>query len=235
MLDHGCERLAFPLDVATLREAEALLDQLAEHVGVFKVGLELFTAEGPAAVRAVHARKRRCFLDLKLHDIPTTVSRAVASARDLGVAYLTLHAANGPDALREATAAAAGSQLQLLAVTVLTSMDDAALDAIGMRGPVAQAVMRLAQVATAAGIGGLVCSAQECGPLRAQLGAAPVLVTPGIRPAGAAVGDQRRVTTPAAAIASGASMLVVGRPIRDAPDPAAAAAAIVAEIEQASR
>ncbi|HEX7477342.1 MAG TPA: orotidine-5'-phosphate decarboxylase [Polyangiales bacterium] len=234
MPNSACERLAFPLDVATLREAEGLIDQLSDHVGVFKVGLELFTAEGPAAVRAVHARRRRCFLDLKLHDIPTTVSRAVATARDLGVAYLTLHAANGPEALREAVAAA-GAELKLLAVTVLTSMDATALSAIGMQGPPAEAVSRLAGLATAAGIKGLVCSATECAQLREQLGPSVFLVTPGIRPAGSAVGDQRRIATAAAAIASGADLLVVGRPIRDALDPKAAAAEIVAEIERAAR
>jgi len=232
---HPRERLAFPLDVSTLAEAERQLDLLMDHVGVFKVGLELFTAEGPAAVRAVQARGRRCFLDLKLHDIPATMAGAVAAAAQLGIAYLTLHAAAGPEALRAAANAAAGSKLQLLAVTVLTSLDDAGLADIGLSGPSAQAVARLAQLGAASGVTGFVCSPMECAALRLQLGGTAFLVTPGVRPTGAAVGDQRRIATPAQAIAAGADLLVVGRPIRNAHDPATAAASIVAEIEEALR
>jgi orotidine-5'-phosphate decarboxylase len=228
-----CEQLAFALDVPTLREADALIELLGESVGVFKVGLELFTAHGPDAVRAVHARGRKCFLDLKVHDIPATVARSVQSAADLGAAFLTLHAACGPQGLREAARAANGSALRLLAVTVLTSMDDEALAAIGMPTPASHAVDRLADLAWASGVQGFVCSPAECGALRKRLGPSAYLVTPGVRPAGAKLGDQRRVATPGTAIADGASLLVVGRPIRDAADPRAAAAAIAAEIERA--
>ena len=231
----GADRLAYPLDVSTLAEAERHIALLAPHVGVFKVGLELFTAVGPDAVRAVHAQGRRCFLDLKLHDIPATVGGAVAAARELGVAFLTLHASAGPEGLRAAAEAASGSDLRLLAVTVLTSMDDAALRAIGLSGPADQAVTRLADLAADSGVRGFVCSPMEVAALRKRLGASAFLVTPGVRPAGAALGDQRRVATPANAISAGSDLLVVGRPIRDAADPAAAAAAIVSEIEQALR
>lgn len=231
--ERGAERLAFPLDVRTLAEAERYLDLLAEHVAVFKVGLELFSAVGPAAVDAVHARGRRCFLDLKLHDIPATMESAVAAAAGLGVAYLTLHAASGGGAMRACAKAASRSELRLLAVTVLTSMDAATLDAVGLRGTPAEAVERLADLAFDSGVRGLVCSPLECALLRKRLGSEVVLVTPGVRPAGAELGDQHRVATPAAAIAAGANLLVVGRPIREARDPKAAAMAIAAEIERA--
>jgi orotidine-5'-phosphate decarboxylase len=227
------EQLAFPLDVATLAEADGLLDQLHDEVGVFKVGLELFTAAGPAAVNAVHARQRRTFLDLKLHDIPATVERAVAAAADLGVTYLTVHAAAGPAALQAAARVAATSSLRLLAVTVLTSADAETLAAIGLQGPVSEAVTRLARLALDAGIDGLVCAPSECTELRAQFGSEVLLVTPGVRPAGADAQDQKRVATPSAAIAAGADVLVVGRPIRDAVDPRAKARDIVREIAQA--
>ena len=232
-LESARARLAFPLDLSTLAEAEYYLDLLVDHVGVFKVGLELFSAEGPAAVRAVHARKRACFLDLKLHDIPATVAHAAKAAEKLGVAYLTLHAAAGADAMRAAREATLGGGLQLLAVTVLTSMDAGQLAGVGMRGEPAEAATRLADLAVTNGVRGLVCSPLECAALRARFGHTVVLVTPGVRPAGAELGDQRRVATPAAAIAAGADLLVVGRPIRDARDPRAAAEQIVSEIDRA--
>jgi len=227
------EQLAFPLDVATLAEANGLLDVLHEEVGVFKVGLELYTAAGPAAVAAVHAHARRTFLDLKLHDIPATVERAVAAATDLDVAYLTVHAAAGPAALQAAARVAAGSSLRLLAVTVLTSADAAMLAAIGLQGPVSDAVTRLARLALDSGIDGLVCAASECAELRAHFGSEVLLVTPGVRPTGDSAQDQKRVATPSAAIAAGADVIVVGRPIRDAADPRAKAHDIVREIAQA--
>jgi orotidine-5'-phosphate decarboxylase len=226
------DRVALALDVPSLAEARRLIDAVGAHVGVLKVGLELFTAAGPDAVRAVHDAGADCFLDLKLHDIPATVARAVESAARLGVRYLTVHAANGPRCL--VGAAAAAGDTRLLAVTVLTSMDAGDLEAIGLSGPPAEAVSRLATIATGAGIGGLVCSAVECAGLRAALGPGVLLVVPGVRPAGAAASDQRRVATPARAIRDGADLLVVGRPIRDAADPAAAARAIVDEIAAAS-
>lgn len=225
------QRLVLPLDVPDLASARALIALLRDHVGVFKVGLELFTAVGPDAVRAVHDAGAACFLDLKLHDIPATMAKATASAARLGVRFLTVHAAAGPSALR-AVAAEAGDTT-LLAVTVLTSMDDTELLQVGLAGPAAQAVERLGALSVEAGVGGLVCSPLEVGLLRNRLGSGPALMVPGVRPAGAAVGDQRRVATPASAIRDGADYLVVGRPIRDAEDPVAAARAVVAEIEGA--
>lgn len=225
------ERIALPLDVQSLDEARTWIGALGAEVGVFKVGLELFTAVGPAAVEAVHAAGASTFLDLKLHDIPATMAGAVRRAAALGVRYLTVHASAGPAALR-ACAEVAGSTT-LLAVTVLTSLDAAELGAIGLAGTPESAAVRLAGVAKASGIGGLVSSPAECAPIRAALGSDVVLVVPGIRPSGAAKDDQRRTGTPAAAIASGADVLVVGRPIRSAPDPRAAARAIRAEIEAA--
>ncbi|MET0390376.1 MAG: orotidine-5'-phosphate decarboxylase [Polyangiales bacterium] len=227
------DRLVFALDVATLSEAQQLIQLLHADVGVFKIGLELFTAAGPAALEAVHAQGRRSFLDLKLHDIPATVERAVASAAALGASYLTLHAAAGPDALQAAARAAAGTQLQLLAVTVLTSSDEAVLAAIGMQGPLTAAVTRLARLAVDSGVSGLVCAPTDCLQLRQAVGNEVLLVTPGVRPAGAGHQDQKRVTSPSAALSAGADLLVVGRPIRDAQEPRAAARAIVHEIGQA--
>lgn len=230
---HPRQRLMFALDVATLEEARPLVTQLASEVGVFKVGLELFTAAGPAALTAVHDSGRQSFLDLKLHDIPATVERAVAAAVRLGATYLTVHAAAGPSALRAAAQAARDSQLQLLAVTLLTSTDEAQLAAIGMQGPLPMALSRLARIAVDCGIPGLICAPSDCAALRAELGNDVLLVTPGVRPTGADVGDQKRVGTPAAAIAAGADCLVVGRPIRDASDRCAAARDIVQDIARA--
>jgi orotidine-5'-phosphate decarboxylase len=234
---HAKERLIYPLDVASLAEAGEQVALLAGEVGVFKVGLELFTAAGPDAVRLVHDAGARCFLDLKLHDIGETVARAVAAAVALRVRFLTVHAVNGARALSRAAQAAAGSDTQLLAVTVLTSLEDGDLAEIGLAGPTGDAVTRLAGVAFGAGVPGLVCSPRECASLRAVLGPAergPVLVVPGVRPAGAATNDQKRVATPADAIRAGADFLVVGRPIRDAADPRDAARRIVAEIADAT-
>jgi len=226
-------RLVLPLDVPDLASAAGLIEQLSAEAGVFKVGLELFTAAGPSAVERVHQAGSACFLDLKLHDIPKTMASAARAAAVLGVRYLTVHAAAGPHALRASAEAVRGSETQLLAVTVLTSLDAAELAAIGLSGTPTEAVTRLARLATDAGIDGLVCSAQECAALRQELGPKPLLVVPGIRPAGAALDDQRRTATPTQALADGADLLVVGRPIRDANDPTAAARAIVREIERA--
>jgi orotidine-5'-phosphate decarboxylase len=225
------ERLVLPLDVTDLVTARRWIDQLAGEVGVFKVGLELFTAAGPDAVRAVHDAGAACFLDLKLHDIPATMAKATASAARLGVRFLTVHAVAGPAALR-AVAAEAGDTT-LLAVTVLTSMDDDELESVGLSGPADRAVERLGTLSVAAGVGGLVCSPLEVAMLRAQLGFAPTLMVPGVRPAGAAHGDQKRIATPGSAIEAGADFLVVGRPIRDAADPVAAARSVVDEMQRA--
>lgn len=227
------ERLIFPLDVASLDAAEELIDLLQGEVGVFKIGFELFTSVGPDAVHAVHTRGRRTFLDLKLHDIPATVQHAVEAALRLGCAYLTVHAAAGPETLRAAARVAAGTDLELLAVTVLTSFDDDALATIGMQGPMPAAVLRMAKLAVASGIRGLVCAPGECSALRAEFGTEVLLVTPGVRPAGSAIDDQRRVATPTAALEAGADMVVVGRPIRDAAEPRAAAKSVVQEIARA--
>jgi orotidine-5'-phosphate decarboxylase len=228
------ERLILALDVPDLATASPWIERLGPEVGILKVGLELFTAEGPEAVRAVHAAGARCFLDLKLHDIPATVARSVAAARRLGVDYLTVHASNGGATL-EAAVEAAGDDLTLLAVTVLTSLSAADLDGVGLEGPPARAVSRLARLAVDAGVPGLVCSPEECAALRAELGPQPLLVVPGIRPEGTSRDDQQRASTPGRAITDGASLLVVGRPIRNASDPVAAARRIVSEIASAAR
>jgi len=230
----GRERLILALDVPDLATARLWIERLAPTVGVFKVGLELFTAAGPSAVAAVHEAGAQCFLDLKLHDIPKTVSSAVSSACELGVRYLTLHASAGPACLGAAAESAAGSSTQLLAVTVLTSMDEAEIASVGYTGSVEKAVHRLAKLAVDHGIDGLVCSPRECGMLRRNLGAGPHLVVPGVRPAGASTDDQRRIATPTQAILDGANALVVGRPIRNAEDPVQAAKGILREIEGAS-
>jgi len=231
------DRLAFPLDYPSLEEARRGAERVVASTGVLKVGLELFVREGPAAVRLGEELGASVFLDLKLHDIPETVERAVASACGLGVRYLTLHACGGPRMLEGAARRVEKekSSLTLLAVTVLTSLDDADLRAVGVNeGPGAQA-LRLAKLAVSAGVKGLVSSAAEVRQLREVLGPEIVLVTPGIRPADSAGGDdQKRVGTPTSAIRDGSSVLVVGRPIRDAADPAAAARRILDEIRVAS-
>ena len=231
------DRLAFPLDYATLDEARRGASKVAVSVGVLKVGLELFVREGAPAARIGKEFGCSVFLDLKLHDIPETVERAVASACSFGVRYLTLHASGGPKMLERAVrrAEAEDPNLVLLAVTVLTSLDSGDLEAIGVQGDAPTQALRLGRLALASGVRGFVCSAAEVGTLRRELGSAVTLVTPGIRPAGGDVGDQKRVATPAAAIRAGANVLVVGRPIRDDPDPGAAARRILDEIAQAER
>jgi orotidine-5'-phosphate decarboxylase len=231
----GRSRLAFALDYPTLADARRGAALVRDSVGVLKVGLELFVREGPAAVELGRELGCDVFLDLKLHDIPETVERAVASAAALGVRYLTLHTAGGPKMLEKAAARARGSDLVLLGVTVLTSLDAADLAAIGIQDEPSAQALRLARLGSAAGLGGFVCSAAEVSRLRGALGSGAVLVTPGIRPPGPAGDDQKRTGTPAGAIRDGSSLLVVGRPIRDAPDPAAAAARIADEIVEAER
>jgi len=229
-------RLVFPLDYPSLEEARAGAELVAPAVGVLKVGLELFVREGPAAVSMARALDRDVFLDLKLHDIPETVERAVASAAELGARYLTVHAVGGQAMLERAVgrAARSASPLTILAVTLLTSLDGADLTRHGVAEPPAAHVLRLARLAWSAGVRGFVASPAELGELRRALGSEAILVTPGIRPAGSEPLDQKRVATPATAIADGADLLVVGRPIRDAADPLAAARAVVREIEEAS-
>lgn len=229
----AASRIALALDVASLDAATRLIERTRGSIGVYKVGLELFTAVGPAAVRAVLDAGAKCFLDLKIHDIPTTMARAVRQARELGVDFLTVHAAAGEEALALANTEAGDTKL--LAVTILTSFDQSSLAKIGFMRTPAEATVTLARVAWDAGIRGFVSSAHECASLRAELEPEVFVVTPGIRPSGAASADQKRIMTPATAIRAGSNLLVVGRPIRDAADPAAAAAALAAEVESALR
>jgi orotidine-5'-phosphate decarboxylase len=229
------DRLIVALDVPSAAQARQLVQAIGESATTYKIGKQLFTAEGPQLVRELVASGRKVFLDLKFHDIPNTVAGAVRSAADLKVSMLTVHASGGSKMLKEAAEAAAQSSAKptVLAVTVLTSMADADLHEIGVAGTVLTQVLRLGALARQAGCGGLVASAKEAGDLRRELGEGFAIVTPGVRPAGSATGDQARVVTPRDAIAAGASHLVVGRPIIEAADPAKAAAAIVREIEAA--
>lgn len=228
-------RLAFALDYPTLDEARRGAELVAPHVGVLKIGLELFVREGPEAVRSLSQLGCELFLDLKLHDISQTVENAVANVCRLGVRYLTIHCSGGPGMLRAAAERARkeNTGLVLLGVTVLTSLDEGDLRAIGVGASPTEQTERLARLARDAGLGGLVCSSREVAAVRRIVGSDAVLVTPGIRPAGAAAGDQKRVGTPAEALRNGSSLLVVGRPIRDAADPARAAADLLAEIAAA--
>jgi orotidine-5'-phosphate decarboxylase len=231
-LEQARPKLAFALDYGTLAEAAAGACRVAPAVGVLKIGLELFVREGPRAVELGHTLDRAVFLDLKLCDIPETVERAVQSAAALGVRYLTLHASGGRAMLERAAGAAARAPrpLTLLAVTLLTSLDASDLASLGVSGGAREHALRLAKLAADAGIAGFVTSPQEVAALRSALGPAAVLVTPGIRPAGAASGDQKRTATPAAALEAGADLLVVGRPIRDAADPLSAAQTILQDV-----
>jgi orotidine-5'-phosphate decarboxylase len=234
-LDQAKQHLIVALDVPTGDAALALVGQLEDQCQWFKVGLELFIAAGPAIVEKLVGLGHSVFLDLKLHDIPNTVAAGVRSAGSLGASLLTVHAAGGPAMLLAAQEAAAGlaNGPQLLAVTVLTSMDRAQLAATGVAGAPAEQVALLAKMGMDAGIRGFVSSPQEVAAMRALTGPEGVLVTPGIRPSGAELGDQQRVATPTFALNEGASYLVVGRPITQAADPALAAEAMLFEIAEA--
>jgi orotidine-5'-phosphate decarboxylase len=234
-VDEARKRLIVALDVPDAESAGELVNGLERSCTWFKVGMELFTAAGPQVVESLVARDHSVFLDLKFCDIPNTVAGAVRSAAALGVRMLTVHAFGGPAMLEAAQAALAGfsNPPQLLAVTVLTSMDQAQLAAAGIRHSPAEQVELLAKLGLAAGIRGFVCSPQEVSTLRALAGPEAVLVVPGIRPAGVDPGDQKRLATPAEALRAGASYLVVGRPITLAADPAEAAEAILAEMAEA--
>ncbi len=224
--------LCVALDTPALATAEGWARQVAPPAGLLKVGLELFLAEGGAAVRRIAAHGP-VFLDLKLHDIPNTVAGAMRSLAPLGPAMVTVHAAGGPAmvaAAREAAEAAGGTRPKILAVTVLTSLDAATLAETGVAGGPVQQVLRLARLAVAAGADGLVCSPQEVSRLRDALGGGPTLVVPGVRPAGSAAGDQARTATPEQVAEAGADWVVVGRPVTQAADPAAAARAIAAAL-----
>lgn len=222
-------RLIAALDAPTRAEADALVARLGGVPSWIKIGLELFCAEGPTIVSDHTRAGRRVMLDLKLHDIPETVARATARVATLGAGLLTVHA-GGARAMLEGAVKAAGPSLGILAVTVLTSLDEADLAAIGASGPIADLVVRRAKLAIDAGCAGVVASPHEVAAIRAIAPTEFLIVTPGVRPAGADKGDQKRVMTPRAARAAGADMVVVGRPLRDAADPAAAARAIVDEL-----
>ena len=225
------DRLIVALDVSSAAAAQKIVAAVGESALTYKVGMQLYTAEGPQVVRDLVSSGRRVFLDLKYHDIPNTVGAAVTEAARLGVSLLTVHAAGGGKMLRAAVdAAKANPELMVLAVTVLTSLDGNDLEKIGIRGTVEDSVLRLATIALANGCQGVVSSAREASTLRTELGDEFAIVTPGVRPAGTSVGDQVRVVTPAEAIAAGASHIVVGRPITDALDPAAEARAILRQI-----
>ena len=227
------ERLIVALDVPEIGEARRLVATIGDAASFFKIGLELVCGGGLALASELAQAGKRVFVDLKLHDIPNTVERATARLAAIGATFLTVHAY--PQTMRAAVAGAKGSDLRLLGVSALTSCDDADLAEAGYAFGVAALVERRARQAVAAGMAGLVCSPGEAARIRALVGVSLALVTPGVRPAGAAAGDQKRVATPAQAIRDGADYLVVGRPIASAPDPRAAAERIVAEIAAAAR
>ncbi|GAW93928.1 orotidine-5'-phosphate decarboxylase [Calderihabitans maritimus] len=233
------ERLIVALDTSDLKQASRIVDLLAPHVGMFKVGMQLYYSHGPEAVREIMRRGAKVFLDLKLHDIPNTVARAVEVMVDLGVFMFNLHVAGGREMLKRA-AETARSRAQekgvqkplILGVTVLTSLDEKALrEEIGIPKPLRETVKDWAYMAKEAGLDGVVASAQEVELIRKVCGDDFVIVTPGIRPAWAEHGDQKRVTSPAEAVAAGATYLVVGRPVTAAPDPVEAVRKIMDEME----
>jgi orotidine-5'-phosphate decarboxylase len=231
------DRLIVALDVSSAAAAQKIVSALGSFVHIYKVGMQLFTAEGPQIVRDLVNSGRRVFLDLKYHDIPNTVASAVREAAQLGVNMLTVHASGGEKMLRAAAKASrVGADvrpLQILAVTVLTSMDESDMHETGVTGTLLDQVLRLASTALNAGCAGVVSSAREVNALRTKLGQDFLIVNPGVRPAGSDHGDQARVVTPAEAIQAGATHIVVGRPITAAKDPAAAARAIQHEIRTA--
>lgn len=226
--------LIVPLDVPSSDRSRAIIDTLGDAISFYKVGLELYTAEGPAALDYLKESGKRIFLDLKLHDIPRTVAGAVASAARHGIDLLTVHAAGGREMLAAAAESAAGfggDRPRLLAITTLTSLDDSNLAEIGIQRPLREHTLAMGKLAVDSGIDGLVCSPHEVSHLRETLGTDPIFVTPGVRPLGAEVADQKRVATPEMAVEAGATHLVIGRPITQAPDPRAAAEAILGEMQ----
>jgi orotidine-5'-phosphate decarboxylase len=225
------DRLIVALDLPTIREAEALIETLGDAVTFYKIGYQLAFERGLPLAQVLASAGKRVFLDMKLHDIGNTVARGVENVARMGVSLLTVHAY--PQTMRAAVEARAGSNLRLLAVTVLTSYDDADLAEAGYSVAVEHLVAERAHAAREIGMDGIVCSPEEAAPLRLIAGPDMLLVTPGIRPAGADRGDQKRIATPASAIGAGADYLVVGRPIVAAAAPREAAQAIVAEIAQA--
>ena len=242
MRDEAKERLIFALDVDCFEDAEKWVKLLHDKVGVFKVGKQLFTRCGSDVVRMIRGEGGEVFLDLKYHDIPNTVAMAGVEACRLGVRMFNVHALGGPEMMRETVAKAdafcprgSAERPLLLAVTILTSSTEETLRAVGIDRSVREMVPRLARLAKEAGMDGVVASPQEVGLIRDACGPEFVIVTPGVRPAFASLDDQKRVTTPAEAIAAGADCLVIGRPISAAADPVEAADLILAEIEEALR
>jgi orotidine-5'-phosphate decarboxylase len=229
------DRLIVALDVPTADEARALVDRLSGAVGMFKVGHQLFTDAGPPFVRELVSRGEKVFLDLKYHDIPNTVGSAVARAAGLGVSLLTVHALGGRAMLDAAMGALPAMGTRVLAVTVLTSHAEDSLVELGIGGSVPQNVQRLARLAKEANVDGVVASPHEVALVREACGSGFLVVTPGIRPAGSDKGDQARAATPEAAVTAGADYIVVGRPILLAPDPRAAAEAIVSSLQTQGR
>jgi orotidine-5'-phosphate decarboxylase len=228
-------RIIVALDVDSRAEALNLVNQLRGRVALFKIGSQLFTSEGPELVREIVRHGERVFLDLKFHDIPNTVSKAVLAAATLGVSMLTLHTGGGLTMMSAAANALKqkpdlDKRPQLLGVTLLTSLADADLVQVGVNGDVASHVTRLARLAEQAGLDGVVASPSELGLLRGQLGSAMKIVTPGIRPTGSETNDQSRIATPAAALQAGADYLVIGRPITASSDPAASLEKILSEL-----
>ena len=224
------QRLIVALDVSTAAAARKIVAAVGDSAHAYKVGMQLYTAEGPSIVRELVGSGRRVFLDLKYHDIPNTVGAAVREAARLGVSMLTVHASGGGKMLRAAVEAAQKPGLLVLAVTVLTSLDDDELGKIGLRGGALDQVLRLAALALSNGCKGVVASALEAAALREEFGHDFTIVTPGVRLAGSGPNDQARVVTPSEAISAGASHIVVGRPITEASDPAAEARAILGQI-----
>lgn len=220
------DRLVIAVDLSSRDEILRLVDELRGVVGVFKIGLQAFIANGPSIVREVVASGERVFLDLKIHDIPNTAKHAVAEAASLGASMATVHASGGQAMLR----ACAHDSLLVLGVTVLTSLDEAELVRIGWQGSPVDNAVRLARLAKDSGLRGVVASPLEIAAIREACGAGFVILTPGIRPAGADAGDQRRTMTPGEAVAAGADYIVVGRPITSAADPRSAALRIVEEM-----
>jgi orotidine-5'-phosphate decarboxylase len=225
-------RLIVALDVSSAAAARKIVAAVGDSAHTYKVGMQLYTAEGPSIVRELVSSGRRVFLDLKYHDIPNTVAGAVREAAQLGVSMLTIHASGGGPMIRAASEASAAQSNPplLLAVTVLTSLDDSELNKIGIHGTVVEEVLRLAALAISNGCRGVVASAHEAAALRDNLGQEFAIITPGVRPAGSGRDDQARVVTPSEAIAAGATHIVVGRPITEAADPAAEARAILGQL-----
>jgi len=229
---NASDRLIVALDVSTADAASKIVTAVGDSAGTYKIGMQLYTAAGPRSVKDLVSSSRKVFLDLKYHDIPNTVAGAVKDAAALGMDMLTVHAMGGGKMLRAAveSARAANRNLKVLAVTVLTSIDDDELNAVGVPGLVSDEVVVLAKLALSSGCAGVVASAQEASELRRQFGDKFLIVTPGVRPAGSDHGDQARVVTPAQAIEAGASHIVVGRPIVEAANPAQAVKEILAQM-----